>query len=368
MSVQPIHWQHKGRGAVSNPPGRFERESREFSADGWEVPGAVAEPEFVSTQVLPETVRSLISRNDSPDIHFTYSINPYRGCEHGCIYCYARPYHAYLGLSPGLDFETRLFAKVNAVDVLKTELLHKKHDPQPLHIGSVTDPYQPCEKQWQITRGVLQTLHDCGHACTLITKGSLVLRDLDLLQTMAARQLVAVEITLVTLDPTMARSLEPRAASPAKRLQIIEALSRAGVPVGVSVAPIIPFVNDDFEQVLKAAREAGASRAHYVVLRLPWELKQVFTDWLELNFPDRAGRVLGRISDLRGMGLKGERLNDPNFFTRMKGEGIWADLIRQRFVKAVQRLGFTQDRFGLRTDLFDPKPLRRAVDPQGSLF
>ncbi|HET7774165.1 MAG TPA: PA0069 family radical SAM protein, partial [Burkholderiaceae bacterium] len=355
---------HRGRGAVANVPGRFERDQREVADDGWapvrtsalaaaslaraggaeqaqapDLPAAVPcelddEPAPLPTQVTAERVRSIISRNDSPDIFFDYSINPYRGCEHGCVYCYARPNHSYLGLSPGLDFETRLYAKVNAAEVLRSELQARSYVPRIINIGSVTDPYQPCEKQWGITRAVIEVLNQAHHPFTLISKGGLILRDLTQLAEAAAEQRVAVYITLVTLDGTLARQLEPRAPSPARRLKVIEALARAGVPVGVSVAPIIPFLNEDFARVLGAAHNAGAQSAFYTVLRLPWEVKDVFVQWLRAHYPDRAERVLNRLRDLRGLpgeapthpGVaapgSGGRLNDPNFFTRMKGEGL----------------------------------------------
>jgi DNA repair photolyase len=356
---------HKGRGAVSNPPGRFERLARsaqwdacEHTADepGVGASGALAPP---ATEVRAETVRSLIQTNDSPDIPFDLSINPYRGCEHGCVYCYARPLHAYLGLSPGLDFETRLVAKVNAAAVLRQELAARAYRCRPINLGSVTDAYQPCERAWGITRQVLQVLAECRHPLTIITKGVTVERDIDLLAPMAAQGLVAVTVTLVTLDAALARKLEPRAPSPARRLRMIERLAGAGIPVGVSVAPIIPFINDDIEQVLQAARRAGAAcsamQAQYVMLRLPWELEQVFGDWLAHHYPQRAQRVLRRLQDLRGRDAAGAaRVNDPRFFARMRGEGIWADLFGQRFERACRSLGMRRERLQLDCSRFDP--------------
>lgn len=369
MEKTPIHIIRRGRGATENLAGRlqgrFEKDQRATDFDGIAQPGAAfgydidGEPidptnAAVRTTVTPERIASLISKNDSPDIYFNLSINPYRGCEHGCVYCYARPMHSYIGLSPGLDFETRLFAKINAVEVLRGELQKPSHRCEVINIGSVTDAYQPCEKELRLTRGIVQTLHDCGHPCTIITKGSLIERDLDLLAPMAAQQLLGVYITLVTLDTQLAHTIEPRAASPLRRLRLIKALSQAGIPVGVSVAPIIPFINDEFEQVLQAARDAGAQTAHYTMLRLPWEVKVVFTDWLRAHFPDRAERVLNRIRDLRGLDAQGApALNDPNFFTRIKGQGVWADLIRKRFELASGKLGFRRERLPMRTDLFD---------------
>ncbi|KPF67254.1 radical SAM protein [beta proteobacterium AAP99] len=373
----------RGRGAVANVQGRFERDVREAVDDGWAPPRPAfgadeddEEPAALQTQVTPEHVRSIISRNDSPDIYFDYSINPYRGCEHGCVYCYARPYHSYLGLSPGLDFETRLYAKVNAAEALRAELQARSYAPKVINIGSVTDPYQPCEKQWGITLGVIEVLNQAHHPFTIISKGGLILRDLSQLAEAAAEQRVAVYITLVTLDGTLARQIEPRAPSPTRRLKVIEALARAGVPVGVSVAPIIPFLNDDFARVLRAAHDAGAQSAFYTVMRLPWEVKDVFVQWLRTHYPDRAERVLNRLRDMRGIpgeapkhpGVAGAggagRLNDPNFFTRMKGEGIWAELIRQRFEAQIRRLGMNRQRRQLNMALFNPA----ALSAQGSLF
>jgi DNA repair photolyase len=372
----------RGRGAVGNVQGRFERDVRERVDDGW-APLRFGidtdeddEPAALQTQVTAEHVRSIISRNDSPDVYFDYSINPYRGCEHGCVYCYARPSHSYLGLSPGLDFETRLYAKVNAAEALRAELQARSYAPKVINIGSVTDPYQPCEKQWGITRAVIEVLNQAHHPFTIISKGGLILRDLSQLAEAAAEQRVAVYITLVTLDGTLARQLEPRAPSPTRRLKVIEALARAGVPVGVSVAPIIPFLNDDFARVLTAAHDAGAQSAFYTVMRLPWEVKDVFVQWLRTHYPDRAERVLNRLRDMRGIpgeapthpGAVGSstagRLNDPNFFTRMKGEGIWAELIRQRFEAQVRRLGMNRQRRQLNMALFNPA----ALSVQGSLF
>ncbi len=373
MEKAPIHIIRRGRGATENLAGRlqgrFEKDQRATDFDGMAEPGAEfgydidGEPidpanAAVRTTVTPERIASLISKNDSPDIYFNLSINPYRGCEHGCVYCYARPMHSYIGLSPGLDFETRLFAKINAVQVLRAELQKPGHSCEAINIGSVTDAYQPCEKELRLTRGIVQTLLDCRHPCTIITKGSLIERDLDLLAPMAAQQLLGVYITIVTLDAHLAHTIEPRAASPLRRLRLIRALSQAGIPVGVSVAPIIPFINDEFEQVLQAAHDAGAQTAHYTMLRLPWEVKAVFTDWLKAHFPDRAERVLNRVRDLRGLDAKGApALNDPNFFSRMKGQGIWADLIRNRFELASNKLGFRRERLPIRTDLFDPARL-----------
>jgi DNA repair photolyase len=332
----------KGRGAVSNLQGRYERNGREEFDDGWARDEDDAPAPF-KTQVTDEFAKTILTRNSSPDIPFNVSLNPYRGCEHGCIYCFARPTHSYLGLSPGLDFESRLFAKVNAADLLRQELAKPSYQPEPIAVGVNTDAYQPCERELGITRRVLEVLHDCEHPVALITKSSLIERDIDLIAPMAAKQQAIAAITLTTLDPAISRTLEPRAAAPARRLRTIRTLTDAGIPVRVSVAPIIPFVTEpDLERVLEAAREAGAVSAHYVVLRLPWEVNPLFQQWLEAHFPERAQRVMNRVRDMRG-----GKEYDSDFSKRMSGEGVWADLIRQRFVKAVERLGMnlTSGRF-----------------------
>jgi DNA repair photolyase len=323
----------KGRGAVSNIQGRYEVDQRERFDDGWD--GEDEDAPAFKTVVTDEYAKSILSRNASPDVPFNVSLNPYRGCEHGCIYCFARPTHSYLGLSPGLDFETRLFAKVNAADLLRRELAAPSYVPEHIAIGVNTDAYQPCERERRLTRQVLEVLHECKHPVGLITKSSLIERDIDLLAPMAARQLACAAITLTTLDPAISRTLEPRAAAPARRLRTIRTLTDAGIPVSVSVAPIIPFVTEpEIEKILEAAREAGAVGAHYVVLRLPWEVNPLFQQWLEAHFPERAARVMNRVRDLRG-----GKDYDSDFSQRMHGEGVWADLIRQRFSKTVERLG-----------------------------
>jgi DNA repair photolyase len=324
----------KGRGAVSNIQGRYEVDARERFDDGWEQDeGEEAAP--FKTVVTDEYAKTILTRNASPDVPFNVSLNPYRGCEHGCIYCFARPTHSYLGLSPGLDFESRLFAKVNAAELLRRELARPGYVPEHIAIGVNTDAYQPCERQRGITRQVLEVLHECQHPVGLITKSSLIERDIDLLAPMAAKGLACAAITLTTLDPEISRTLEPRAAAPARRLRAIRTLTEAGIPVSVSVAPIIPFVTEpEIEKILEAAREAGAVGAHYVVLRLPWEVNPLFQEWLEAHFPERAQRVMNRVRDLRG-----GKDYDSDFSKRMHGEGVWADLIRQRFSKTVERLG-----------------------------
>ena len=342
MLPPPAPAARKGRGAVSNLQGRYEVNEREQFDDGW-AQDEDEEPVPFKTHVTDEFAKSILSRNSSPDIPFNVSLNPYRGCEHGCIYCFARPTHSYLGLSPGLDFESRLFAKVNAADLLRRELAKASYVPQSIAIGVNTDAYQPCERERKLTRAVLQVLHDCEHPVALISKSSLIERDIDLIAPMAAKNQAIAAVTVTTLDPDISRTLEPRAAAPARRLRTIRRLTDAGIPVRVSVAPVIPFVTEpDLEKVLEAARDAGAVSAHYVVLRLPWEVNPLFQQWLEAHFPERAQRVMNRVREMRG-----GKDYDSDFSKRMHGEGVWADLIRQRFVKAVDRLGMnlTSGRF-----------------------
>jgi len=301
----------------------------------------------------------VLTRNDSPDLPLEVSLNPYRGCEHGCIYCYARPTHSYLGFSPGLDFETRIVAKRNVVAVLQNELSAPGYEPVPIALGSATDAYQPVERQLRLTRGVLEMLHATRHPFGLVTKSSLVERDLDVLAAMARDRLVRVYVTITTLDGELARKLEPRAASPLRRLATVRRLAEAGVPVGVSLAPQIPFVNEDMEQVMQAAWEAGARSAFYVVLRLPWELSPLFREWLQVHYPDRVQRVMGRVRELHG-----GRDYRAQFGDRMRGQGPWADLLRSRFQVAARRLGYNQDREPLERGLFRPG----AAFGQESLF
>ncbi|MFC3684054.1 PA0069 family radical SAM protein [Hydrogenophaga luteola] len=353
----------KGRGLAWRQPHRFERDQRAAFDDGWgTLEEGLAEREEAAapaTQVTWEDCRSAITRNESPDIGFNLGLNPYRGCEHGCVYCYARPSHSYLNLSPGLDFETRIIAKRGIAEVLRRELLSPRHVPEMIAIGTVTDAYQPLERELRLTRGVLEVLSTARHPLGMVTKGSGVERDLDLLAPMGRAGLAAVYVTVTTLDAKLARVLEPRAAAPHRRLRTIRTLAEAGVPTGVSVSPQIPFLNDDMEQVLEAAWEAGARRAFYQVLRLPWELSPMFRQWLYQHYPERAARVMGRVQDLRG-----GKDYDADFATRMKGQGIWADLIRQRFVKTCDRLGFNREREPLDTSRFRPAALRG----QGDLF
>ena len=348
--VQPPLKAKKGRGAVSNLQGRYEQWTREAIDDGWGNGGIIGtadrdeaeddEPDTSltwKTQVIEEHAKTILSRNQSPDVPFSISLNPYRGCEHGCIYCFARPTHSYLGLSPGLDFESKIFAKINAPELLRRELAKQSYVPEPIALGVNTDAYQPCERDLRLTRRVLEVLRECEHPVALISKSSLMERDMDLLSDMASRRLAVAAVTITTLDPAVARTLEPRASAPARRLRTIRTLTDAGIPVGVSIAPVIPFVTEpDLERVLAAAAEAGAINAGYVMLRLPWEISPLFRQWLEAHFPDRAARVMSRIRDIRG-----GKDYDSSFGRRMRGEGIWADLIRQRFDKTVERLGLS---------------------------
>jgi DNA repair photolyase len=348
----------KGRGAASNPEGRFESVRREAVDDGWfpDVPDEAARP---ATTVTEENSRSIISRNDSPDIPFESSINPYRGCEHGCVYCYARPSHAYLNLSPGLDFETKLFAKRNAAARLREALARRGYRPSPINIGANTDPYQPIERRYRITRELLEILAETRHPCTIITKSAMVERDLDLLADLARDRLVAVLLSVTSLDNRLSAKLEPRASAPHRRLQAIRTLSEAGVPVGVLVSPVIPMVTDvDLEEILVQARDAGATQASYAIVRLPHEVAGLFREWLEVHLPERAAHVMSLVQQMRG-----GRENDPRFGTRMKGEGVFAELIARRFQVATRRLGYGADEaYDLRCDLFRPPTA------QGSLF
>lgn len=362
----------KGRGASTRVPHRFEAEVRTPWDDGWGTleslskvhpspGGAIADPvaDPVATEVRWEDARQAITRNTSPDIGFGASINPYRGCEHGCAYCYARPTHAYLGLSPGLDFERIIVARRGLAERLRAELGAPTYQPSTIVIGTVTDAYQPVERELGITRTLLEVLAQARHPWALVTKGSGLERDLDLAGPMGRDGLATVYVTITTLDPDLSRRLEPRAPTPQRRLRLIRALAEAGVPVGVSVAPQIPFVNEDMEQVLAAAAAAGARQAFYTVLRLPWEVDNVFGEWLAAHVPDRAQRVMARVRDLRG-----SRNYDSRFGVRMTGEGLWADLLAQRFRRACTCLGLGRRRIGLDATRFQPEALR----PQRSLF
>lgn len=361
------HTPVRGRGAVTNVVHRFQRDIREGFDDGWQAAPTGEDDALppLRTTVREEHARRLLSYNVSPDIPFDRAINPYRGCEHGCTYCYARPTHAYLGYSPGLDFETRLVAKANAVQVLRAELSARAYQPGTVTIGSVTDPYQPIERQWQLTRGVLALLDETRHPVVVITKNALIERDIDLLASLARRRLVVVFFSIPTLDAATARTLEPRASAPWRRIQAMRRLSQAGVPTGVMVAPVIPFITDDqLEHVLAAAADAGAGTAGYTVLRLPLEVRAIFVEWLQAHYPDRAERVLARVEDLGGArNAQGERASS-RFGARMRGEGVWADLFAQRFALATRRAGFGRRRFDLDTSQFIPP----AAHGQQSLF
>ncbi|HXF65947.1 MAG TPA: PA0069 family radical SAM protein [Burkholderiales bacterium] len=324
----------KGRGAGINPEGRFERLAREAFDDGWE--RGEEQPPPLKTQVTEERVKSIIARNDSPDIPFTQSINPYQGCEHGCPYCYARPTHAYRNLSPGIDWETRLFAKVNAAEKLREELSRPGYRCEVISIGANTDPYQPIERKYRITRGILEVCAEFNQPVGIVTKNAMIERDLDLLAPMAEKNLVNVFISINNLDHELARRLEPRCSAPRRRLEAMRRLADAGVPVGVLVAPVIPFLTDhQIEAVLEAAWEHGARQAGYVLMRLPWEVKDVFKEWLERNYPLKAKHVMSRVRAMRG-----GRDNDPDFGSRMRGQGELARLLGERFGKACARLGY----------------------------
>ncbi len=362
LMFMPASGAAKGRGTVWAIEHRFNERSRAEFDDGWGTLEQAAREEQAApgTVVLEENVRGILSGNESPDIPFDVSLNPYRGCEHGCTYCYARPTHSYLNLSPGLDFETRIIAKVNAAEKLRDALSKPGYTPSLLNIGSATDAYQPAERRLKITRSVIEVLAEARHPFSIITKSSLVERDLDLIAPMAQAGLAAVYISLTTLDPALARAMEPRAAAPHRRLRTIEALAKAGVPVGVSVSPVIPFLNEpELERILQAAREAGAQRAFSIVLRLPWEVNPLFQQWLEQQVPDRAARVMARVREMRG-----GKDNDSRFGTRFTGQGVWAQLLRQRFEKAADRLGYVRERVELDLTRFVP-PRSSAVVTSG---
>ena len=327
----------KGRGAASRVAGRFAVTEAVGSDDGWgSVYEDLADTPNPATRVREEQARTVISRNDSPDIGFSQSVNPYRGCEHGCVYCFARPSHSYLDLSPGLDFETRLFAKTNAAERLRHELAKPSYRPAPIALGINTDAYQPIERRYRVTRKVLEVLAECRHPVSFVTKSALIERDLDVLSDLARDRLVTVYFSVTTLDNRLASRMEPRATAPHRKLKAMRALHDAGVPVGVMVAPVVPMITDsELEHILEAAHDAGARAAGYVLLRLPHELKQVWREWLELHYPERAAHVMSLIRQMRG----GQDY-DANFGTRMRGQGPFADLIAQRFARAHRRLGY----------------------------
>ncbi len=349
----------RGRGSISRATGRFERYAVEAFDDGWGT--ADEDPPPLRTDVLPDKSKSIINKNTSPDVGFDRSINPYRGCEHGCVYCFARPTHAYLGFSPGLDFESRLFAKFDAPALLEKELSRPRYKPEVIALGVNTDCYQPIEREHKITRGVLDVLRAFNHPVGIVTKSQLIQRDLDILGDMASRDLVTVAISLTTLDRTLARRMEPRAATPARRVDTIQALSDVGVPVTVLMAPVIPGLNDhEIDAVMTAAAEAGATRAGYVLLRLPLEIKALFREWLAEHYPDRAKKVINLIRSMRG-----GRDYNPCFGERMRGTGPYADLIENRFLAACKRLGLNAAEHAIDSSNFR---VPNNVGPQLGLF
>jgi DNA repair photolyase len=342
----------RGRGARSNAVGRYELETRDTFDDGWD---SLSSLSAFKTEVRTERARTILSTNDSPDLSFDQSINPYRGCEHGCIYCYARPTHSYLGHSAGLDFETQLYAKTNAAELLEQELGNPRYRVRTIALGAVTDPYQPIERRYEITREILQVLEAARHPVGIVTKSALVMRDVDILARMAKHDLVKVALSVTTLDRELARKMEPRAATPSRRLDAVRALSEAGVPVQVMMAPVIPGLNDhEIEAVLEAARDAGAGEAGYVLLRLPLELKDLFREWLATDFPDRANKVLNLLQSMHG-----GRDYRPEFGLRQTGSGAYAHQIGARFRLALKRLGLNQRRLALRQDVFR-RPVRQG--------
>jgi len=337
----------RGRGAGLNPGGRFEPSSRETIDDGWQ---SLEDLPPFKTEVQVEKPRTAITRNNSPDIPFDRSINPYKGCEHGCIYCFARPTHAYMGLSAGLDFEAKLFAKPDAPKLLERELAKGGYEPKVIAIGTNTDPYQPIEKEWRIMRQILEVLNKANHPVSIVTKSAMVLRDIDILSELAAKNLVRVSLSVTTLDRKLARTMEPRASTPSRRLEAIRGLSAAGVPTSVMLAPMIPALNDhELERILDASKAAGALEAGYVILRLPLEVSPLFRDWLLQNYPDRYRHVMSLVRSMRG-----GKDYDAEFGKRMKGAGPYAWQISRRFELAVKRLGLTRRSIQLRNDLFVP--------------
>jgi DNA repair photolyase len=337
----------RGRGAGLNPTGRFEPMQRESFDDGWQTLEDL--PPF-KTEVQIEKPRTAITRNTSPDISFDRSINPYRGCEHGCVYCFARPTHAYMGLSAGLDFEAKLFAKPDVPKLLERELAKPGYKPKVIAIGTNTDPYQPIEKEWQVMRQILEVLNRANHPVSIVTKSALIIRDIDILREMAAKNIARVALSVTTLDRKLARTMEPRAATPTRRLEAIKALSEAGIPTSVLAAPMIPALNDhELERILEAAKAAGAIEAGYVMLRLPLEVSPLFRDWLLQNYPDRYRHVMSLVRSMRG-----GKDYDAEFGKRMKGAGPYAWQISRRFELAVKRFGLTRRSIHLRDDLFVP--------------
>jgi DNA repair photolyase len=360
VSNEIKHGALRGRGTAHNPAVRFDRESREAFDDGWDLPEDNPPPR---TQLIRDATRSIIARNDSPDLGFDRSINPYRGCEHGCIYCFARPSHAYLGYSPGLDFETKIVFKPEAARLLEKELSRNGYKCEPIVLGSNTDPYQPVERTLTLTRSILEVLERFNHPVSIVTKSAGVLRDADILGRMAAKNLARVYLSITTLNPSLARAMEPRAASPARRLAAITGLQAAGIPTGVLACPMIPGLNDsELESILEAAAKAGAASAGSLLLRLPHELGALFTEWLNLHLPDRAAHVLSLIRQSRA-----GNLNDSNFHTRFKGSGPYAELLAQRFARAARQHGLNAEKPPLTTTLF-AVPNTRPAETQLSLW
>ncbi len=340
----------RGRGARSNPSHRFSAYDLSFEDDGWD---SLADIPALKTEIFTETPKSIISRNQSPDISFDRSINPYRGCEHGCTYCYARPAHAYMGLSPGLDFESKLFVKPNAAALLREEFAAASYAPRTIALGSNTDPYQPIERTYRITRSLIEVMAEFRHPFGIVTKSAMVTRDIDLLKPLAESGLVKVALSVTTLDSKLARAMEPRAATPAKRLATIEALARAGIPTVVMIGPVIPGLNEhEIENILKAAAAAGAREAGYTMLRLPFEVKGIFKDWLEKAYPDRFAKVMSHVREVRG-----GHESSARFGERMTGSGPLAWLIGRRFQLTCQKLGINSARVKLRNDLFARPPV-----------
>lgn len=348
--------QAKGRGALTNRVARFERLSRHRAPDGWE---SAEDQPVLRTEVSLERPRSIIAYNRSPDLPFDRAINPYRGCEHGCVYCFARPSHAYLGLSPGLDFETRLVARPEAPEVLQAELARPSYRVAPIAIGTNTDPYQPIEQDYQIMRQCLSVLETCGHPVAIVTKGTLIERDLDILGRMAQRGLARVGISVTTLDPKLSRLMEPRAPAPARRLQMIERLVAAGVPVRIMASPIVPALTDtELEAILAAGKAAGAESASWIMLRLPREVSALVQEWLHSNFPDRADRIMSRLREMHG-----GKDYDARWGRRMRGEGAYAEMIAKRFEVAMKRLGLRETAAPMLCDLFvPPRPPSAQLD------
>ncbi|HWK60597.1 MAG TPA: PA0069 family radical SAM protein [Eoetvoesiella sp.] len=356
MQPTPI----KGRGSVSNKTSRFEQLQRASFDDEWDNADLETMPKPATT-VSMEKAKSIIARNDSPDIPFDQSINPYRGCEHGCIYCYARPTHAYLNHSPGLDFETRLYAKGNAADLLRKELSNPSYTPKLIALGANTDPYQPIERRLRITASILAVMEEFNHPVAITTKSASVTQDIEVLARMAGKNLVRVFMSVGSLDRTIARTLEPRASTPGARLEAIRVLSEAGIPTGVMVAPVIPFLTDhDMEKILFTAKDVGAKSAAYVLLRLPSEIADLFREWLAAHYPLKEAHVMNLVKQMRG-----SKVYDSDFRTRMKGTGVFADLLEQRFKKACSKAGLNQARHPLNTALFSRPP---EEHPQLTLF